>query len=84
MATTKFYKDLTREQVIERLTAQDIRTILTNIDEGSYDFLADIIQGNGFTQYNHMTPSDLEAEYAEREDRIEELIEDGLMPYDLV
>jgi len=83
MATTKFYKDLTREQVIERLTAQDIRTILTNIDEGSYDFLADIIQGNGFIQYNNMKPDDLEAEYVEREDRIEDLIDDGLMPYEL-
>jgi hypothetical protein len=52
-------------------------------DEGDYNFLADIIQGNGFTQYNNLRPSDLEAEYAEREDRIEELIEDGLMPYDV-
>ena len=83
MATAKFYKDLTREQVIERLTAQDIRTILTNIDEGSYDFLADIIQGNGFTQYNNMKPGDLEAEYAEREDRILDLIDDELMPYEV-
>jgi len=83
MSTVKFFKDLTREQVIERLTAQDVRTILMAADEGDYNFLADIIQGNGFTQYNNLRPSDLEAEYAEREDRIEELIEDGLMPYDV-
>jgi hypothetical protein len=83
MATTKFYKDLTRDQVIERLTAQDVRTIITNIDEGDYNFLADIIQGNGFTQYNNMTPGDLEAEYGEREDRILELIDDDLMPWDV-
>lgn len=83
MATAKFYKDLTREQVIERLTAQDIRTVITNIDEGSYDFLADIIQGNGFTQYNNMKPDDLEGEYVEREDRIQQLIDDDLMPYDV-
>lgn len=83
MATTKFYKDLTRDEVIERLTAQDIRTVLMATDEGDYDFLANIIQGNGFTQYRNMTPSALEAEYGEREDRILELIEDGLMPYDV-
>jgi hypothetical protein len=78
-----FYKNLTREQVIERLTAEDIRTILMAADDGDYQFLGDVIQGNGFTQYNHMTPGGLEAEYGEREDRIEQLIEDGLMPYDV-
>jgi hypothetical protein len=80
---SKFYRDLTREQVIERLTAEDIRTILMASDEGDYSFLGDVIQGNGFTQYRNMTPSALEAEYGEREDRIQELIEDGLMPYDV-
>jgi len=83
MATAKFYKDLTREQVIERLTAQDIRTIIQNVDDGDYNFLADIIQGNGFTQYNNMKPGDLEAEYGEREDRIQQLIDDEEMPYDV-
>jgi hypothetical protein len=78
-----FYKNLTREQVIERLTAEDIRTILMAADDGDYQFLGDVIQGNGFTQYNHMTPGGLESEYGEREDRIEQLIEDGLMPYDV-
>ena len=80
---SKFYKDLTREQVIERLTAQDVRTIIQNIDDGNYEFLADIIQGNGFTQYRNMKPLDLEAEYGEREDRIEELIDDDEMPWDV-
>lgn len=84
MSNVKFYKNLTREQVIERLTAQDVRTILVNIDEGSYDFLAQIIQGEGFTQYNNMKPDVLEAEYGEREDAIEQLMEDGEMPYDVV
>ena len=83
MATTKFYKDLTRDQVIERLTAQDVRTIMMAADDGDYNFLADIIQGNGFTQYNNMTPSDLEAEYGEREDRILDLIDDNEMPWDV-
>jgi hypothetical protein len=83
MSNSKFYKDLTREQVIERLTAQDVRTIMMAAEEGDYSFLADIIQGNGFIQYNNMTPSDLEAEYGEREDRILDLIEDEEMPWDV-
>lgn len=78
-----FYKNLTREQVIERLTAEDVRTIIRAADDGDYSFLGDVIQGNGFTQYNHMTPSALETEYVEREDNIEQLIEDGEMPYEL-
>ena len=78
-----FYKNLTREQVIERLTAEDIRTIMMAADDGDYQFLGDVIRGNVFTQYNHMNPDSLEGEYVEREDRIEQLIEDGLMPYDV-
>lgn len=80
---TKFYKDLTRDQVIERLTAQDVRTIMMAAEDGDYDFIANIIQGNGFTQYRNMTPSALEAEYGEREDRILDLIEDNEMPWDV-
>jgi hypothetical protein len=78
-----FYKNLTREQVIERLTAEDIRTILMAADDGDYSFLGDVIQGNGFTQYNLMKHDALEGEYIEREDRIEQLMDDGLMPYDV-
>lgn len=83
MSNIKFYKNLTREQVIERLTAQDIRTILMAADEGDYSFLGDVLQGNGFTQYNYMTPDSLEGEYVEREDSIEVLLEDGEMPYEV-
>lgn len=83
MSNTKFYKNLTREQVIERLTAQDVRTILMAADEGDYSFLGDVLQGNGFTQYNNLTPDSLEGEYVEREDTIEALIEDGEMPYEI-
>jgi hypothetical protein len=78
-----FYKNLTREQVIERLTAQDVRNVLRATDEGDYEFLCDIIQGNGFTQYNLMKPDALEEEYGIREEEIELLIEDGEMPYDV-
>jgi hypothetical protein len=76
-----FYKNLTLEQVIERLTAEDVRTIMMAAEDGDYSFLGDVIQGNGFTQYVHMKHDDLLVEYKEREDRILELIEDDLMPY---
>jgi hypothetical protein len=78
-----FYKNLTREQVIERLTAEDVRTILMAADDGDFAFLGDVIQGNGFTQYNLMKHDALIGEYAEREDRILQLIEDDQMPYEL-
>lgn len=78
-----FYKNLTLEQVIERLTAEDVRTILMAAEDGDYQFLGDVIQGNGFTQYNLMKHDALMAEYVEREDRIEQLIEDDLMPYEV-
>lgn len=81
---SKFYKNLTREEVIERLTAQDVSFILRAADECDYAFLADVIQGNGFTQYNNLTPDALIAEYGEREDSIEEDIEDGNLPYEVV
>ena len=81
---SKFYKNLTREEVIERLTAQDVSFILRAADDGDYSFLGDIIQGNGFTQYNNMTPDALIAEYGEREDSIEEDIEDGNLPYEVI
>jgi hypothetical protein len=81
---SKFYKNLTQAEVIERLTAQDVSFILRAVDEGDYEFLIDIIQGNGFIQYNRMTPDELEAEYGIREDSIEADIEDGNLPYDVV
>jgi hypothetical protein len=81
---SKFYKNLSREEVIERLTAQDVQTILRAMEEGDFAFLCDIIQGNGFTQYNRMTPDELEAEYGIREDSIEADIEDGTLPWDVV
>ena len=73
---SKFYKDLTVDEVIERLVAQDARTILRAADEGDYQFLCDILEGNGVVAYRNMKPDDLEAEYATREDDILCLIED--------
>ena len=72
---------LTRDQIIERLTAQDVRTVLRAAEEGDYQFLCDIIQGNGIVPYQNMKPDDLEGEYAMREDEIQQLIDDDEMPY---
>jgi len=72
---------LTREQIIERLTAQDVRTVLRAAEEGDYQFLCDIIQGNGIVPYQHMKPDDLEGEYVMRGDEIQQLIDDDEMPY---
>jgi hypothetical protein len=74
---------LTRDQIIERLTAQDVRTVLRAAEEGDYQFLCDIIQGNGIVPYQHMKPDDLEGEYAMREDEIQQLIDDDEMPYEV-
>ena len=74
---------LTRDQIIERLTAQDVRTVLRAVDEGDYQFLCDLIQGNGVVPYQNMKPDDLEGEYAMREDEIQQLIDDGEMPYEV-
>lgn len=78
-----FYKNLSIEQVIDRLVAEDIRTIMMAADDGDYAFLGDVLEGNGFTQYKMMKHDALIAEYGEREDRIMQLIEDGEMPYNV-
>jgi len=78
-----FYKNLTREQVIDRLTAQDVRYIERCLEEGDYEFLVQVLKGEHFTQYNNMTPDALMDEYLVREDEIAELIEDDSLPYPL-
>ena len=78
-----FYKNLTREQVIERLTAQDVRYIERCLAEGDYEFLTQIIKGEHFIQYNNMTYNALIDEYMVREDEIQEIIEDDDLPYPL-
>lgn len=77
----KFYGNLTKDQVIERLTAQDIRTVIMAYEDNDFEYLRDIIQGNGYIPYKTMTDSALLEEYEDRKDRIEELIEDNLLLY---
>lgn len=72
-----FYKTLSKEQLIERLIAQDIRNIILAADEGDFEYLAEILD-NMYSNYNAEA---LLEEYEEREDRIEQLIEDDELPY---
>ena len=74
-----FYKTLSKEQLIERLIAQDIRNIILAADEGDFEYLAEILD-NMYSNYNAEA---LLEEYEEREERIEQLIEDNDLPYDV-
>lgn len=79
----KFFKGLTKEQIIERLVAQDARSIVLAADENDYTFLREVLDGRKFLPYGRMTDEQLMGEYHDRHDRIEELIEDGELLYDL-
>ena len=72
-----FYKTLSKEQLIERLIAQDVHNILLAAEDGDYEYLAEILDGI----YSNFNSEALLEEYEEREDRIEQLIEDNELPY---
>lgn len=74
-----FYKTLSKEQLIERLIAQDVRNIILAAEDGDFEYLAEILD-NVYSNYNAEA---LLEEYEEREERIEQLIEDGDLPYDV-
>ena len=79
----KFYKNLSKQQVIDRLVAQDVHSIMLAAEDNDYSFLGDVLAGDGFLQYNYMKDDDLLDEYRDREDRIEELIADERLPYEV-
>lgn len=74
-----FYKTLSKEQLVERLIAQDIHNIILAADEGDFEYLAEILD----RMYSNYNAEALLEEYEEREDRIEQLIEDDAMPYNV-
>lgn len=74
-----FYKTLSKEQLVERLIAQDVHTILLAAEEGDYEYIAEILD----KMYNNYNAEALLEEYEEREDRIEQLIEDDELPYEV-
>jgi len=74
-----FYKTLSKEQLVERLIAQDVHTILLAAEDGDYEYIAEILD----KMYNNYNAEALLEEYEEREDRIEQLIEDDELPYEV-
>lgn len=74
-----FYKTLSKEQLIERLIAQDVHNILLAAEDGDYEYLAEILDGI----YSNFNSEALLEEYEEREDRIEQLLEDNELPYEV-
>lgn len=74
-----FYKSLSKEQLVERLIAQDIHTILLAAEDGDYEYIAEILD----KMYSNYNAEALLEEYEEREDRIEQLIEDDELPYEV-
>ena len=74
-----FYKNLSKEQLIERLVVQDVRNIILAAEDGDFEYLAEVLCGI----YENYNAEALLDEYEEREERIEQLIEDGDLPYDV-
>ena len=74
-----FYKSLTKDQLIERLVVQDVHNILLAAEDGDFEYLADVLS----SIYNNYNAEALLEEYEEREERIEQLIEDDALPYDV-
>lgn len=80
---SKFFLGLTKDQIIERLTAQDVRTIMMAAEDNDYQFLIDVLQGNGVVPYRKMTDDDLMGEWHDRHERVQELIEDNALPWEV-
>lgn len=80
---SKFFMGLTKDQIIDRLAADDARRILRAAEDGDYQFLSDVLQGNGIVPYRKMTDDDLMGEWHDRHIEINELIEDGSLPWEV-
>jgi len=79
----KFFMGFSRDEIIDRLTAQDVYTVLRAADEGDFSFIRNIISGVNFVQYHRMTDDDLKGEYHDRAEVIDQLISDDHMPWDV-
>ena len=55
-----------RQEVINDLVIQDIDDITQAIYQNDFEFLTNVLTGNGFTGYNNLTNRELEIEYNER------------------
>ena len=70
-----FFMMRSSEDMIRLLVDNDIRIIFENGAHEDYEFLSNVLTGEGFTQYNNMNAAELHREYMEmesnnREDRL--------------
>jgi hypothetical protein len=56
-----------RQEMIDRMTAQDIKIILGWVSENDYEFLVTVLQGEGFKPYNQLSDDQVKQEYDGRE-----------------
>ena len=55
--------DALREEKVEALVANDIRSLTRDLAEGDSSYLTDILTGEGWTQYSKMTDEQINEEY---------------------
>jgi len=59
---------MTKDNMIEYLVSKDINRIIEDINNNSFEFIIDILEGNGITPYRQLTDRELNEEYDERKD----------------
>ena len=57
---------MTKDNMIEYLVSKDINRIIEDINNNSFEFIIDILEGNGITPYRQLTDRELNEEYNER------------------
>ena len=67
--TTK--KEEEREKKINRLVELDIEDIKDSMNDEDFEFLTNVLRGNGWKGYDLLTDKELNAEYKERFDEEE-------------
>ncbi len=62
-----FFTMRSSEEIIKLLVEYDIESIMNSAKHQDYEFLSNVLTGDGFTQYNNMTAAQLHIEYREME-----------------
>lgn len=57
--------DEIKRKAIDELTERDVKSILEDAKHEDYSFVASVIKGDDFTQYNKLSVKELDAEYKE-------------------
>jgi hypothetical protein len=61
-------KTKTKEKMIDKLVEKDIEMIRTAMSNDDYEYLDNILRGNGWKQYNNLTDEEIEEEYKQIEE----------------